>query len=113
MEQKEPPRGGGGFAGRLWRTWVRGAGDVPALRKIRPGQASWIQAAHFASVQDALAGHDVGGGAQALLVLLRHLPDARKGLLHDANQAGVDLVFATEDSVLVLHRLEVAHRHAA
>ena len=33
-------------------------------------------------MQDALAGHDEGGGAQAHLVLLGHLPDARKGLLH-------------------------------
>ena len=30
-------------------------------------------------MQDALAGHDEGGGAQAHPLVLRHLPHARKG----------------------------------
>ena len=69
--------------GRLcWRCGAPGAWrwrPVPALGKSDQWpQASWIQAAHFAGVQDALAGHDEGGGAQVHLVLLRHLPDAAK-----------------------------------
>ena len=36
------------------------------------------------------------------LCSLRHLPDAREGLLHDAHQAGVDLVFAPEEAGEVL-----------
>ena len=64
-------------------------------------------------MQDALAGHDEGGGAQAHPLFLRHIPHAPKGFLHDAHQARIDLVFATEKAGEILHLLEAAHSDAA
>ena len=63
-------------------------------------------------MQDALAGHDEGGGAQADFVFFGHLPDPCEGPLHDAHEALVDLFLAPEEAGKVLHPLEIAHGHA-
>ena len=63
-------------------------------------------------MQDALARDDERSRAQRHLVVLRHLPHSRKGVLHDAYQARVDLVFRPEKAGKVLHPFKVAHRHA-
>jgi hypothetical protein len=64
-------------------------------------------------VQDALAGHREGGGAQRDAVAVGGVPDVLQRADHDLVQAHVDLVFGPEEAAEVLHPFEVAHRHAA
>ena len=79
----------------------------------RAGCASGVEAAQIARLQDARAGHDVGGRAQRDFVLLGHVPHAGEGFFHDAHQAFIDFGFRPEEAGEVLHPFKVADRDSA
>src|SRR5471030_1990313 len=93
--------------------WLKRPQQPESMRALAVLRALWIQAAHFTRLQHAGAGQDEGGGAQRDFLLLRHGPHGVEGFLHDARQAGVDLVLAPEEAGKILHPFEVADGDAA
>ena len=48
--------------------------------------ASRVEATQITGAQDALAGHDEGGGAQADFLGLGHVPNGGEGPAHDTDR---------------------------